>query len=117
MTYRRPDRVGDLIKKEIASMLLHGEIKDPRIGFVTITKVRMTRDLKKASVFFSILGGSEERERSLEGLNSAVPYIRRHLAKRLNLKHIPSVIFLFDRSIEYASHIQQVIEDIKKEGT
>ncbi len=83
MDYKRSDRVGDLVKEEIASMIQRGEIKDPRIGFVTITKVGMRRDLKHAKVFFSMLGTPEERRKSSVGLNSASGYIRRVLAKRL----------------------------------
>ncbi len=114
MGYKRHDRVGDLIRKEIASMILHHEIKDPRIGFVTITRVRMSADLKIARVYFSQIGTKEEIKESAEGLASAVPFIRRHLAKALSLKHVPAVSFHYDESIEYASHIEEVIKEIKK---
>jgi ribosome-binding factor A len=116
MDYKRSDRVGDLVKEEIASMIQRGEIKDPRIGFVTITKVGMSRDLKHARVFFSMMGTEEEREKSGTGLNSASGFIRRALAKRLKLKHIPTIVFEFDESIEYSSHIEKVIKDLKKES-
>lgn len=114
--YKRSDRVGDLIKEEIASMILHGEVKDPRIGFVTITHVRMSPDLKEARVYFSQIGADEEKLSSRDGLTSACGYIRRALAKRLKLKHIPTLSFFFDDSIEYSDHIDQVIRDIKKGG-
>jgi ribosome-binding factor A len=114
--YKRSDRVGDLIREEVASMILHGEIKDHRVGFVTITHVKMSADLKDAKVYFSQIGRREEKTRSREGLNHASGYVRRALAKRLSLKHIPTVSFFFDDSLEYAEHIEKVIKDIKKGG-
>jgi ribosome-binding factor A len=116
MDYKRSTRVGDLLKEEIASMIQRGEIKDPRIGFVTITGVSMARDLRQARVFFSMMGTPEDKQRNREGLNSASGYIRRNLAKRLKLKHIPTVVFEFDDSLEYSSHIDKVIKDLKGES-
>ena len=113
MEYKRKDRVGDLIRKEIASMLTFGEIKDPRIGLVTVTVVHMSGDMRNAKVYFSIMGSVKEREDSLKGLNSASGYIRRRLAKVLSLKRIPSVSFAFDDSIEYSSHIAKVLKDVE----
>jgi len=119
MGYERKQRVGDLVRQEIASMLARGELKDPRIGFVTITKVGMSPDLKHARVFFSVMGSEKGgAEESASGLKSAVPYIRRELARRLKLRHVPGVAFEFDDSIEYADHIERVIKGIKKgDGT
>ncbi len=114
--YKRSDRVGDLIREEVASMILHGEIKDHRVGFVTITHVDMSADLKNAKVYFSQIGRREDKTKSREGLNHASGYVRRALAKRLSLKHIPTVSFFFDDSLEYSEHIEKVIRDIKKEG-
>lgn len=114
MTYKRNERVGDLIKEEIASMVLHGEIKDPRIGFVTITHVKLTPDLKDAKVYFSQIGTDAGKSKSRDGLNSAVGYIRRTLAKRLSLRHIPVISFVYDDSLEYSEHIEKVIKEIKE---
>ncbi len=111
--YKRADRVGDSILREIASMLLHGEIKDPRIGFITITHVKLSADLKDAKVYFSQMGTKEEIENSLEGLGSAVGYIRRTLGRRLNLKSAPAVRFFFDDTLEYAEHIDELLHEIK----
>ncbi|MBI5887291.1 MAG: 30S ribosome-binding factor RbfA [Deltaproteobacteria bacterium] len=113
-TYKRSDRVGDLVKKEIASIILHGDIKDPRIGFVTITHVRMSPDIKEAKVYFSQIGSAEDIEKSREGLNHASGYIRRSLAKRLDLRHIPNVTFFYDESLEYSDHIGRILNEIKK---
>jgi len=114
--YKRSDRVGDLVREEIASMMLHGDIKDPRIGFVTITSVKMSADLKEAKVYFSRLGTPEEKTESLEGLRSAAGYVRRNLARRLNLKNIPVVQFFLDETLDYSERIEKVIKEIKKGG-
>ena len=113
---RRPERVADVIKEEIASMLVYGEIKDPRIGFVTITHVKMTPDLREAKVYFSRIGTDSEKAESLEGLGHAGPFIRRNLAKRLNMRHIPELSFIYDGSLDYYERIDKVIKDIKKGG-
>jgi len=116
MNYRRSERVGDLIKEEIASMVLHGAIKDPRIGFVTLTRVDLTPDLKEAKVYFSQIGSAADKEKSAQGLNSASGFVRRALAKSLDLRHIPKITFLFDDSLEYAERIERVIREIKEGG-
>ena len=116
MTFKRSDRVADLIKEEVASMILFGGIKDPRIGFVTITDVEMTPDLKEARIYFSQIGGVKERERSREGLNHASGFIRKNLARSLSLRHIPKITFFFDDSLEYSERIEKVIKEIKEGG-
>ncbi|MBI2414211.1 MAG: 30S ribosome-binding factor RbfA [Deltaproteobacteria bacterium] len=116
MNYRRAERVADVIKEEIASMILHGEIKDPRIGFVTITRVELTPDFKDAKVFFSQIGSDSDKAKSRNGLNNASGFVRRALAKRLDLRHIPNVSFVFDDSLEYADHIEKVIKEMKEGG-
>lgn len=117
MDYKRSDRVGDLIKEEIASMALRGGIKDPRVGYITITKVKMSPDLKEARVYFSQMGEKEDIEKSIKGLESASGFIRRHLAKSLKLKHIPNLKFFFDDTIEYSDHINRVIKEMKEGGS
>ncbi|MBI5683145.1 MAG: 30S ribosome-binding factor RbfA [Deltaproteobacteria bacterium] len=113
MTYKRSDRIADLIKEKISTMLVMGEVNDPRIGFITITKVVLSDDLRHAKVFFSALGTDEERETSLLGLQKASGYIKRGLAKRLDLKHIPEIMFRYDDSLAYAGHINEILEGLK----
>ncbi len=90
-------------------------VKDPRIGFVTITRVKVSEDCRMAKIYFSVAGSSEERERSIEGLNSAKGYVRKELGRRIRMKHTPEISFQFDPSVEYAIHMGEVIERIKKE--
>ncbi len=103
--------------QEVASILLHGELKDPRVGFVTITHVKMTPDLRDAKIYFSQIGTEKEKKESCEGLNSASGYIRRVLAKQLRLRSIPKVTFFYDETLEYSDHIGQVLHGIKDDDT
>ena len=90
-------------------------IKDPRIGFVTITRVVVSEDCRSAKVYFSVAGTPTERDRSTEGLNSAKGYVRKELGRRIRLRYTPEIIFKFDPSIEYAIHIGEVIRHLKKD--
>ena len=89
-------------------------VKDPRIGFVTITRVAVSEDCRSAKVYFSVAGTLAEREKSTEGLNSAKGYVRKELGRRMRLKHTPEIVFQFDPSIEYAIHIGEVIHQLKQ---
>ncbi len=114
MEGKRSDKVADLIQKEISEMLVK-TVKDPRIGFVTITRVAVSEDCRSAKVYFSVAGTPEERERSMKGLNSAKGYVRKELGRRIRLRYTPEIIFKFDPSIEYAIHIGEVIRHLKKD--
>jgi ribosome-binding factor A len=109
--FKRSEKVGDLIRKEISQILLEG-LKDPRIGFVTITKVSLSDDLRIAKVYYSVFGGEREREESYEGLESATGYIKRELGRRVRLKYMPEITFLFDDSLEYGAHIEELLRDV-----
>jgi len=106
--------VADAIRKEVGEMLLKS-LKDPRIGFVTITRVMVTDDCRSAKVYFSVMGSVAERESSEKGLISATGFIRKELGKRLRLRYTPEVVFQFDPSIEYAIHIEKVLQQLHKE--
>jgi len=110
---KRSIRVADLIQKEVSHMLLES-IKDPRIGFVTITKVEVSDDCRMAKIYFSVAGTIAEKEKSIKGLESAKGFVRKELGKRVRLKYIPEIMFKFDPSIEYSIHISEVIEQAKK---
>ncbi len=114
MDYRRPNKVGEAIKEEISRMLLR-EIKDPRIGFVTITKVKVSKDLRFVKVYFSVLGNQSAREDSLRGLNSAKGFMRRELGRRLRLRYVPDIVFSFDPSLEYMSRLSELIHQIHED--
>jgi ribosome-binding factor A len=114
MEGKRSEKVADVIQQEISQMLVK-TLKDPRIGFVTITRVLVSEDCRLAKVYFSVAGTPVEKERSTEGLNSAKGYVRRELGRRMRLKYTPEIVFEFDPSIEYAIHIGEVIHRLKEE--
>lgn len=105
---RRPQRLGEQIREEI-SVLLLGGLKDPRLGFATITGVRVTPDLRQAWVYVSVLGSAEEQEQSLEGFRAAASYIRRELGHRLSIRRVPELTFELDHSAERAARIDELI--------
>ncbi len=111
---KRSVKIADLIHKEVSQMLVK-TVKDPRIGFVTITRVAVTEDFRLAKVYFSVAGTPKERERSMNGLNSAKGYIRKELGRRISLRYTPVIMFQFDPSIEYAIHIGEVFQQLKQE--
>lgn len=113
---RRPQRVGEQIREEI-STLAAGDLKDPRIGFATITEVRVTPDLRQAWVFVSVLGEREEKEATLAGFRAATRYIRRELAHRLNLRRIPELTFELDQTAEQSARIEELLRKSKEEDS
>jgi ribosome-binding factor A len=114
MEGKRSEKVADLIQKEISQMLVKS-IKDPRIGFVTITKVSVSEDCRFAKVYFSVAGTLAERERSMKGLDSAKGFVRKELGRRIRLRYTPEILFQFDPSIEYAIHMGELIQSIQQE--
>lgn len=110
----RPERIASQMREHISTIITE-EIKDPRIGFITITGVEVTPDIRNAKVFFSCLGGKEEKEIATEGLNSAAGYIRKLLGERMRIKFIPELIFRLDESAEYSIHMSKIFEKIHKE--
>ncbi len=112
LPYKRSQRVGDLLRQEIAEIIMN-KVKDPRIGFVTVTGVDITEDLKIAKVFISILK-EEERETTLQILNSAKSFIRSEVSKRVRMKFIPTIEFRLDESIEYGDRIERLLRELRE---
>jgi ribosome-binding factor A len=111
MQGKRLDRVNQLIKEEV-SMILQRELKDPRLGFVTVTEVDTSKDLRQAKIFVSVLGGDEQWKASITGLTSARGFIRNWLRQHLELRVTPELIFRPDRSMEHAARIQSLLKDL-----
>jgi ribosome-binding factor A len=107
---RRTDRVADELQALVAELLLR-EIKDPRIGLVTVTNVKISPDLRHARVYFSTLGDEQKRTQSLRGLISAAGFIRSQVARRLNLRVAPEIHFEFDDSLEQAERVARLLKD------
>jgi ribosome-binding factor A len=114
MQGKRLDRVNQLMREEI-SHLVQRELKDPRLGFVTVTEVDVAKDLKTARVYVSVLGSEAEWQASLEALERAKGFIRNWLAPRLRMRSIPHLSFQADRSMAHAAHIQSLLEGLRSE--
>lgn len=110
----RASRVGEQVKKELSHVLQH-EMKDPRIGFVTITAVEMSGDLQQAKVFISVLGDEEQKRQTLDGLDKAKGYLRTEVGRRIHLRHTPELMFKFDESIEHGQHISKLLEEVNRD--
>jgi ribosome-binding factor A len=109
----RAKRVGQLLKEEVSRLILR-EIKDPHLGFVTITRVKVSPDLQNATIYVSVLGGESERTKSLKILTQATGFFKRHIGKNLHLKHIPHITFLFDPAIEYSLRLEEIFRELRE---
>lgn len=109
----RQDRIRQALKKEVSN-IIHDELKDPRLGFVTITDIEITQDLRYAKIFFSVLGKDEDYKKTKAALDNAAGFIRKLIAQRIRLRFTPEIIFREDRSAEYSIRIQKALDEIKK---
>ena len=109
----RQERVEKAIQKEVSS-IIHNELKDPRMGFVTITGVEITKDLRDAKIFFSVLGKEQDYKKTKDALDSALGFIRSRIAETIQLRFAPTIIFREDHSGEYSSRIEEVLNEIKE---
>ena len=112
--YKRSDRLGDLIQREISD-ILHRRIKDPRIGFCTIMRVDVSDDLRHAKVRVSIMGTESKQKSTLVGLKSASGFIRREIGRRIALRHTPEIVFVLDKSVVESLRIAQLISEGQEE--
>jgi len=112
----RPDRVGDQIRKELSDILSRGEVHDPGIGFITLTRVQVTPDLQLARVFYTSLGDQKSRKDTARALGRATGFFRRQIGSRLqHLRRVPELEFRFDESIANQDRIEQILRDIHEE--
>lgn len=112
---KRVNRVAEQMKKELGEIILQ-KVKDPRIGFVTVTDVEVTGDLQNATIFISVLGTDKEKEDTLLGLNKAKGFIRAEIGSRIRLRKTPEIEFEFDDSIAYGNHIQKLLTQVNSES-
>ena len=112
--YNRIDRISEEVKREL-SMIIR-DLKDPRLtkSVVSVINVNVTKDLKFAKAYISVLGDEKAQKDTLAGLNSAAGYIKRTLAKNVNLRNTPDIHFIIDQSIEYGVHMSKMIDDVRK---
>jgi len=111
---RRQERLADRIRDEVSELIAR-EVKDPRVGFATVTRVELSADLFHAHVLVSVMGSAEEQQDTLQGLSSAAGYIRHELCRRLRVRRIPELVFILDRSAEDALKIESLLQHLKKQ--
>lgn len=111
MSSRRQKQVGDLLRDEISFIIQRG-MKDPRIGFASITRVEVSPDIRYATAYVSVLGTDEEQTESLVALNNASGFIRHELGPKLTMRSIPIVSFRLDRSMQHAENVQRLLSEI-----
>jgi len=111
----RPDRVGEQIREELSDILTRGQVHDPGIGFITLTRVQVTSDLQIARVFYTSLGDQKARKETARALDRATPFFRRQIGGRLRLRRVPEIEFRFDETIEHQDRIEQILQDLKNE--
>lgn len=110
----RVEKVQEFIKQEISKIILT-ELKDPRIGFVTVTRVEATGDLRSAKVYISLMGSDEQKAETWAGLTKALGYIRSEVGKRIRMRFAPELSLHLDETLEYSARIQELILKIKQE--
>ena len=111
MTIKRSDKISEALHELISGLLVKG-VKDPRIGFTTITAVKVADDLHLATVFFTVIGDDTEKKNTEQGLNSARGFIRKEMAKSLRMRYVPDIIFKYDESVDYGRHIDSLLNEL-----
>ena len=114
MSKVRVERVQELMKQEISDIIFN-ELKDPRIGFVTVTSVACTEDLREAKIYVSVMGDEKKARDTLNGLNSSLGFVRREIGKRIRLRFTPEISFALDTSLNYSDHIQRLLNEIHED--
>ncbi len=110
----RLEKIQEFIKQEVSKIILT-ELKDPRIGFVTVTRVEATGDLRQAKVYVSLLGSEEQKSETWQGLKQALGFLRTEVGKRLKIRHSPELSLHLDETLDHSVHIQKLLEKIKRD--
>ena len=114
MSQLRVEKLQELMKQEISQIILR-ELKDPRIGFVTVTQVEVTRDLREAKVYVSLMGNEQQAKDCWNGLQSSLGYIRKEIGQRIRLRFTPELKLVVDKSLDYSEHIQKLLQSIQND--
>ena len=111
----RPDRVAEAIRDEL-SQLIAREVHDPGVGFVTLTRVKVSPDLQAARVYYTTMGDEKAQRETAKALKRATPFLRRQLGQRIRLRRVPEVAFFYDESIARGDRIEQILQELKAEA-
>lgn len=115
MSQTRVEKVQELMKQEVSEIVLR-ELKDPRIGFVTVTEVKCTADLREAKIYVSVMGSDDQVKNTLAGLKSSMGFIRREIGRRIRLRFTPEISLALDKSLDYSAHIQELLLKVEMES-
>lgn len=110
---RRNERLAEEIREEVAAVIGR-RLKDPRIGFVTVTRVELAHDLRNAKVMVGILGGEAERAKTLEGLRKAAGFVRREIGRRIRMRYVPELIFHFDVGLDATDRVARLLDEVER---
>ena len=111
----RPDRVADQIRQALSELLSRGAVHDPGIGFITLTRVKVSPDLQLARVYYTTLGDDAARRETAKALERATGFLRRHLGERLRLRRVPELQFQFDESVGHQDRVEQILRELHEE--
>lgn len=115
MSQTRVEKVQELMKQEVSEIVLR-DLKDPRIGFVTVTEVKCTADLREAKIYVSVMGSDDQVKNTLAGLKSSMGFIRREIGRRIRLRFTPEISLALDKSLDYSAHIQELLLKVEMES-
>jgi ribosome-binding factor A len=110
----RPERVGEEIRQAVG-LALAREVQDPRIGFVTITRVKVSPDLQQARLYYTTIGDEKSRKATARGLEAAKPFLRRAVANQVRLRRVPELAFEYDRGVEHQDRVEQILLELAEE--
>ena len=113
---RRAERLAEEIREQVAQMIA-SDLKDPRLGFVTVTRVELAHDLGHARIHVGVLGSEAEREKSLSALRQASGFVRRELGKRLRIRHTPEIDFRYDKGLDATDRVARLLEEERRRTT
>ena len=111
----RPDRVADQIRQELSALLTRGDVHDPGIGFITLTRVKVSPDLQLARVYYTTLGDEPARRETAKALQRATGFFRRRVGDRLQLRRVPEIEFHFDESVGHQDRVEQILRELHEE--
>jgi len=111
----RPDRVADQIRQELSELLSRGTVHDPGIGFITLTRVKVSPDLQVARVYYTSMGDEAARKQTAKALQRATAFLRRHVGSRLQLRRVPELQFEFDQSVVHQDRVEQILRELHAE--
>jgi ribosome-binding factor A len=110
----RPERVGEQIRQELSKILTQ-QSHDPGIGFLTLSRVKVTADLQLARVLYTVIGTEKQKKETQKALERSIPFLRRQIASRIRLRRVPELQFFYDQSVEHQDRIEQILIDLKRE--